>query len=115
MEAMDEDMGDFDEDMQPLIDSDSENDEEDGYMLPFTPRVALGDVFEQLDSGFACLSTCSQQGYGWSAADVGGHGLRLADYFTGETAGSKDTQPSSSSRPTVKLGDIEWAGAQVAP
>ena len=68
MEAMDEDMGDFDEDMPPLIDSDSENDEEDGYMLPFTPRVALGDVFEQLDSGFACLSTCSQQGYGWSAA-----------------------------------------------
>ena len=108
MEAMYEDFGDFDDVMPELMDSESE--EEDSYMLPFTPRVALGDVFEQLDTGFACLGTCSQQGFGWSAADVGGHGLRLADYFTGETAGSKDTQPSSSSRPTVKLGDIEWAG-----
>ena len=110
MEAMDEDLGDFDDDMPELMDS--ESDEDDSYMLPFTPRVALGDVFEQLEEGTSRLGTCSREGFGWSAADVGGHGLRLADYFTGETAGSKDSQPSSSSRPTVKLGDIEWAGVQ---
>ena len=110
MEAMNEDVGDFDEDMPPV--TDSEDDEEDRCLLPFTPRVALGDVFEQLAEGTSLLGSCSRQGFGWSAADVGGHGLCLADYFTGVTAGSKDIQPPSSSRPTVKLGDIEWAGVQ---
>ena len=110
MEAMNEEMGDFDEDMPPV--TENEDDEEDRFLLPFTPRVALGDVFEQLAEGTSLLGSCSRQGFGWSAADVGGHGLCLADYFTGVTAGSKDIQPPSSSRPTVKLGDIEWAGVQ---
>jgi len=110
MEAMDEDLGDSDEDMPELIDSDDED--LDRYRHTFTPRVALGDVFEQLAEGTSCLGSCSREPFGWTAADKGGHGLCLADYFTGVTAGSKDSQPPSSSRPTVKLGDTEWASVQ---
>ena len=71
---MDEDLGDSDEDMPPGL-MDSEDDDSDRYMPPITPRVALGDVFEQLAVGTTRLGSCSRQGFGWSAADVGGHGL----------------------------------------
>ena len=61
MEAMDEDLGDFDEDMPLLMDS--EDDDEDRYMPPITPRVALGDVFEQLAVGTTRLGSCPRQGF----------------------------------------------------
>ncbi len=107
MEAMDDDFGDFDEDMPELTDSDVEDPDSDMHTL--TPRVALGDVFEQLADGTLWPDACSREPFGWSAADVGGHGLCLADYFTGETPGLKDSQTPSSSWPTVKLGDTQWA------
>jgi len=111
---MDEDLDqDFDFPMSELMDSDDE--ELDTYRHTFTPRVALGDVFEQLAEDPSCLSTCSPQGFGWSAADVGGHGLRLADLFTGEAAVSKDSQPSSSSRPTLAWRCRMGRRAEVAP
>ena len=111
MEAMDEDLGDSDEDMPPGL-MDSEDDDCDIYMPPITPRVALGDVFEQLAVGTTRLGSCPRQGFGWSEADVGGHGLCLADYFTHVSAGSQHSELPSTSRAKIKLGDIEWAGVQ---
>ena len=58
MEAMDEDLGDFDEDMPELMDS--EDEDVDRYRHTFTPRVALGDVFEQLAEGTSRLGSCSR-------------------------------------------------------
>ena len=111
MEAMDDDVDeDFDFPMPGLCYSDDEEMDRDSHT--FTPRVALGNVFEQLAEGTSCLRTSSQEPFGWTAADKGGHGLCLADYFTEGNAESKDSQPPSSSRPTVKLGDTEWASVQ---
>ena len=58
MEAMDEDLDeDFDFPMPELIDSDDE--ELDRYRHTFTPRVALGNLFEQLAEGTSCLRSTS--------------------------------------------------------
>ena len=45
MEAIYDDYGDSGEEMPPLVDSDDDYDE---GMPPFTPRVSLGEMFEQL-------------------------------------------------------------------
>jgi hypothetical protein len=63
MEAMDEDPGDSDEDMLPhLMDSDEDDSEAD--MLPFTPRVSLGEMFEQLAGDMRRPDSCPRPGFG---------------------------------------------------
>jgi hypothetical protein len=111
MEATDDDFCDSDEDMLPvLMDSDEEDSEAD--MLPITPRVSLGEMFEQLAGEKMRPDSFPRQGFGWTEEDVGGHGLCIADQFSSESAGSLRIEPPSSSRAKVKLGGVEWKSLQ---
>ena len=111
MDAMDDDPCDSDEDMLPgLMHSDEDDSEAD--MMPFTPRVSLGEMFEQLAGETMLLGNCPRQGFGWNEEDVGGHGFCIADYFTSVSAGSQKSELPSASKAKPELGGVQWAGLQ---
>ena len=62
MEAMDEDLGDSDDVMPPLTDSEDDDNDED--MPSFTPRVSLGEMFEQLAGDMRRPDSCPRPGFG---------------------------------------------------
>ena len=111
MDAMDDDPCNSDEDMMPAqIESDEDDSEAD--MLTFTPRVSLGDMFEQLAGQMTRPDSFPRQGYGWTAEDEGGHGFCIADQFCYESAGTSTIEPASTSRAKVELGGVEWKTLQ---
>jgi len=108
---MDEELGEsYDDNMPELMDSEDDDTDED--MPAFTPRDALGDMFEQLAGEMKSPGCFPRQGFGWTEKDVGGHGHCIEDIFTSASAGSEQSEPPCTTRAKVELGGVDWAGLQ---
>ena len=110
MDAIYDDYGDSDDEMPPLMDSDDEDDED----IPlFTPRLSLGEIFEQLGEETKPPGICSRQSFGWTDEDVGGHGLCIEDIFAQSTDSQKSEAPNKpTAKANVELASVEWSGLQ---
>ena len=63
MESIDEELCESDEQMPELLD---DEDDEANLPLMFTPRVALGEMFEALAGEMRSPVRCPRQGFGWN-------------------------------------------------
>ena len=89
-------------------------DSDDGNDLPlsFTPRVALGDMFEALSGEQASPMRPARPPHGWTHDDLGGDGVCIGDYFSNATEGSQKCSLPSTRKAVADLATVQWDGLQ---
>ena len=87
-----------------------EEDEDMCGLATDTPRMALGDMFDELANKKTSPQRNPRRGVGWTSSDLGGEGLVVESFFAQEASGSS-VSPAKEKSPSV-LGTIQWDDLQ---